>query len=46
MIFALTQGANDGWGKAGVIAPLVISVVMIFTFFVWEWQAKETDAAL
>jgi hypothetical protein len=45
-VFALTQGANTGWGHGGVIAPLVISVVLCVAFFLWERRMPAQDAAL
>jgi len=35
-IFALTSGSDAGWSSAQVLAPLIISVLMIVSFFVWE----------
>jgi multisubunit Na+/H+ antiporter MnhG subunit len=45
-VFALTQGANNGWGQGGVIAPLVLSIAMAVAFFIREWMAKEENAAM
>ncbi|KAF8154860.1 major facilitator superfamily domain-containing protein [Crassisporium funariophilum] len=45
-IFAITSGSIDGWGSAHVVAPLVISVVLMILFFVWENQLPESYAAL
>jgi ABC-type multidrug transport system permease subunit len=45
-IFAVTQGSNDSWGKAIVIAPLVISIFIFLAFFTWEWWIDESKAAL
>jgi hypothetical protein len=45
-IFAVTQGSNEGWGKAGVITPLIISVVLVILFFIWERRMPEGDASL
>ncbi|PPQ70822.1 hypothetical protein CVT24_001039 [Panaeolus cyanescens] len=45
-IFALTSGSIVGWGSAQVIAPLVISVIVMIAFFGWEAYTPETRAAL
>ncbi|OCH86704.1 MFS general substrate transporter [Obba rivulosa] len=45
-IFAVTSGSIDGWGSAKVIAPLVISVVLMVLFFLWEARLPESYAAL
>jgi MFS family permease len=45
-IFAITSGSIDGWGSAQVIAPLVISFVLIVAFFFWESRLSETYAAM
>lgn len=46
LIFAVTQGSQTGWGTAGVIAPLVISIVMIVAFFIYEKMIPEDIAAV
>ncbi|EMD35667.1 hypothetical protein CERSUDRAFT_53354, partial [Gelatoporia subvermispora B] len=45
-IFAVTSGSIDGWGSANVIAPLIISVVLMVLFFIWEARLPESYAAL
>lgn len=40
-ILALTQGAVDGWGSAIFIAPLVISLVMLPIFVLWEQRLPQ-----
>jgi MFS family permease len=45
-IFALTTAPADGWGSASVIAPLVISIVMIACFFFWERTLPVERAAI
>ena len=52
-IFAVTSGSADvtsssgsGWGKAKVIAPLVISILMAAVFFVYEAKIDPQMAAL
>ncbi|KAF8961605.1 MFS general substrate transporter, partial [Flammula alnicola] len=45
-VFALTSGASTGWGQARVIAPLVISIVLLGGFFVYEAYLPEYLAAV
>jgi hypothetical protein len=45
-IFAITSGSTAGWKSAMVLAPLVISVVAIGAFFVYETQIPEEYAAM
>ena len=45
-ILGLTLGASYGWGKAGFIAPLAISIVLFIAFFVWESKIPPQDALL
>ncbi|TDL21965.1 MFS general substrate transporter [Rickenella mellea] len=41
-IYAVTTGSIEGWGIAKVIAPLVLSIMLIAIFFVWEaWLPEE-----
>lgn len=46
-IYAITTGGNgaDAWATAGVIAPLVISIIMVVVFFVYEAYIPEHQAA-
>jgi len=45
-IFSITSGSIDGWGSAQVIAPLILSFVLIVLFFVWESRLPESYAAV
>ncbi|KAF9070287.1 major facilitator superfamily domain-containing protein [Rhodocollybia butyracea] len=45
-IFALTSGSSVGWGTARVIAPLVISILMVVGFLFWETRVPEEYASL
>lgn len=45
-IFAVTSGASTGWAQAKVIAPLVISIVAMTVFFIYEAYLPEYLAAV
>lgn len=45
-IYAVTSGSATTWGKAGVIAPLVISLVMGLGFFIVESKLPLDIASL
>lgn len=45
-ILAFTQAELDGWGSAMFIAPLVISLVLLPVFIVWELKRPEGCALL
>ncbi|KAI0704966.1 major facilitator superfamily-domain-containing protein [Cytidiella melzeri] len=46
-IFAVTEGGSStGWGSAAVIAPLVISILMIIAFLFYETRISEEHAAI
>ncbi|EKM51218.1 uncharacterized protein PHACADRAFT_263243 [Phanerochaete carnosa HHB-10118-sp] len=45
-IFAVTSGSAAGWGTAGVIAPLVISIFGVVGFFVYEKRIPANTAAV
>ena len=45
-IFAVTSGSIQGWATAYVLAPLIISVLLLIAFFVWEAHIDEADAAM
>ncbi|KZT01861.1 MFS general substrate transporter [Laetiporus sulphureus 93-53] len=45
-IFAVTSGSASGWGSATVIAPLVISVLMVVAFFYYETRIPVSTAAV
>ncbi|KAF5319310.1 hypothetical protein D9619_008587 [Psilocybe cf. subviscida] len=44
--FAVTSGSSTGWGNVRAIAPLVISVVAMAVFFVYEAYLPEHLAAV
>jgi MFS family permease len=45
-IFAVTSGSTDGWASAMVLAPLVISILMMVAFFYWETLLPADKAAM
>ncbi|KAG2113483.1 major facilitator superfamily domain-containing protein [Suillus discolor] len=45
-IFAVTSGSTDGWASAGVLAPLIISILMMIGFFYWETRIPVDTAAI
>ncbi|KAH8834384.1 MFS general substrate transporter [Flagelloscypha sp. PMI_526] len=45
-ILALTESTTSGWGSAIVIAPLVISIVLVIGFFVYERLIPQKRAAI
>ncbi|PPQ73134.1 hypothetical protein CVT26_014956 [Gymnopilus dilepis] len=45
-IFAVTTGSVEGWRLAKVIAPLIISALLMAMFFIWEAYLPEWYAAL
>ncbi|KAJ7872325.1 major facilitator superfamily domain-containing protein [Mycena olivaceomarginata] len=45
-IFSITSGSIDGWGSAEVITPLILSLVLLLLFFVWESRLPESYAAI
>jgi hypothetical protein len=45
-IFAITSGSTAGWKSAMVLAPLIISVLMVVAFFVYETRIPEQYAAM
>ena len=46
LIFSLSQAPITGWGKARVLAPLVISIAMVVAFFVWQTRLNEKHALI
>ena len=42
----MTSGSTTGWGSAGVLAPLIISVLMIVGFFYYETRIPVERAAI
>ncbi|KAH8105286.1 MFS general substrate transporter [Cristinia sonorae] len=45
-IYAVTSGSTSGWGTAGILAPLIISIVMVFAFFFYETKIPASIAAV
>lgn len=45
-VYALTSGSANGWGSAAVLSTLIISIICMGLFFLWENKINETDAAL
>ncbi|KAI0776916.1 MFS general substrate transporter [Trametes elegans] len=45
-IFAITSGTTSGWGSATVLAPLIISVLMVVAFFYYETTIPFDKAAI
>ncbi|THH31696.1 hypothetical protein EUX98_g2500 [Antrodiella citrinella] len=45
-IYAITSGSTSGWGSAGVLAPLIISVAMVVGFFYYETRIPASIAAV
>ncbi|KIJ09573.1 hypothetical protein PAXINDRAFT_17332 [Paxillus involutus ATCC 200175] len=45
-IFALTSGSADGWATAGLLVPLIMSVLVIAGFFYWETVIPVDKAAI
>lgn len=45
-IFAVTSGSTKGWATAYVLAPLIISLVIVAVFFWWESHTHPDDAVL
>jgi energy-coupling factor transporter transmembrane protein EcfT len=45
-VFAVTSGSTDGWASAVVLAPLVISILMVVAFFYWETLLPVDKAAM
>ena len=46
LIFAVTSGTSLGWGSAGVLAPLIISVFMIAGSLYYETTVPADCAAI
>ena len=45
-IFSVTSGSNNGWATPYVLAPLIISALLLGAFFFWESHIDEADAAM
>ncbi|KZP31546.1 MFS general substrate transporter [Athelia psychrophila] len=46
LIFSLTSGSSSGWKSPMVLAPLIISMIMIVVFFLWEKHIPPETAAI
>ena len=40
MIYGVIEAGQDGWGSAGVLAPIAAGVVLLAGFLVWERRAS------
>lgn len=40
-VFAVSHGAEAGWGATSVVVSLVLAVVLLIGFVVWELRAKD-----
>jgi len=45
-IFAVTSGSIQGWATAYILTPLIISVLLLIAFFIWEAHIEDIDAAM
>ncbi|OJA18472.1 hypothetical protein AZE42_04978 [Rhizopogon vesiculosus] len=45
-IFAVTSGSTESWASAMVLAPLIISILMMIAFFYWETLIPVEKAAI
>jgi len=45
-IFAVTSSSTDGWASAMVLAPLILSILMMVAFFYWETLIPVENAAM
>ncbi|HEY0755567.1 MAG TPA: DHA2 family efflux MFS transporter permease subunit [Ktedonobacteraceae bacterium] len=41
LLYAIQQGANDGWGSIRIISLLIIGIITLLVFIVVELRAKE-----
>ncbi|KAF7981588.1 hypothetical protein HWV62_32634 [Athelia sp. TMB] len=46
LIFSLTSGSSSGWASPLVLVPLIISIIMIVSFFLWEKRIPVETAAI
>jgi hypothetical protein len=46
LIFSLSEAPVRGWGTAEVLAPLIISLLMLVVFFWWQTQLEEANALI
>ena len=45
-IYAITTGSSTKWISADVLAPMVIAILLIVGFFVYETRIPEENASL
>lgn len=45
-IYAITTGSSTKWISAGVLTPMVIAILLIVGFFVYETRIPEENASL
>ncbi|KAF8429939.1 major facilitator superfamily domain-containing protein [Boletus edulis BED1] len=45
-IYSVTSGSANGWATAGVLTPLIISILLIVGFFYWETLIHVDKAAI
>ncbi len=41
LVYALTEGPEQGWRKAGVLTPLIISILLFPAFAFYETFVKD-----
>ncbi|KAF7305558.1 MFS general substrate transporter [Mycena chlorophos] len=46
LVFAVTSGSIDGWNSARVLVPLVLSIILVISFFLWESRLQDSHAAV
>ena len=46
LVYAITAGSINGWSSANFLAPLIISLVLLAAFFVFESKLDPEMAAL
>ncbi|MFG6446411.1 MFS transporter [Microbacterium sp. P07] len=40
LVHAIVRGNDDGWGSLGVVAEIIVGVVLVVAFLVWQSRAK------
>lgn len=45
-IYGITTGSATKWLSAGVLAPMVIAILLLVVFFIYETRIPEESAAL
>jgi hypothetical protein len=46
LIFSLSQAPSIGWGTAGVLVPLALSMIGFVGFFFWQTRLDESQALI